>query len=162
MRVIHSTQLNLVAPPPRNYFTQYLHLNSGSKFSPCSHIGSLSPYRFLQSWMKLNKRNHTKFKEPLHTSNTCIFHSLHSYTWHINKSITLSHKSVNKSPNTRCKVPTNQESNSLAPRNHAKKLKIIDFYDLPVIYWRKSLTEWAADPPLPEADFSTSLADQSA
>jgi hypothetical protein len=62
---------------------------------------------------------HTKFKKPLRTSNTCIFHYLHSYTWHTNESITSSHRSAGKSPNNRCKVPTNQESNSLAPRNHA-------------------------------------------
>jgi hypothetical protein len=34
---------NLVAPPPRNSFTQYLHLNPRNKFSPCSHTTSLSP-----------------------------------------------------------------------------------------------------------------------
>jgi hypothetical protein len=35
---------------------------------------------------------------------------------------------ASKSPNTRFKVPTNQESNSLAPRNRVQKLKIADFY----------------------------------
>jgi hypothetical protein len=34
---------NLVASPPRNSFTQYLPLNPGNKFSPCSHTTSLSP-----------------------------------------------------------------------------------------------------------------------
>jgi hypothetical protein len=67
---------------------------------------------------------HTKFKEQLYTSNTCIFYYLHSYIWHTNESITSSHRSANKSPNTQCKVPTNQESNSLAPRNRIQKLKI--------------------------------------
>jgi hypothetical protein len=71
---------------------------------------------------------HTNSKEPLHISNTYIFHCLHSYTWHTNESITSSHRSADKSPNTRCKVPTNNESNSLALRNHAQKLKIADFY----------------------------------
>jgi hypothetical protein len=71
---------------------------------------------------------HTKFNEPLHTRNTCIFHYLHLYTGHTNKSITSSHRSVIKSPHTQCKVPTNQESNSLAPRNRVQKLKIINFY----------------------------------
>jgi hypothetical protein len=80
---------------------------------------------------------HTKSKEPLHTSNTCLFHYLHSYTWHTNESITSSHRSASKSPNTRCKVPTNQESNSLAPRNHAQKLKITDFYPFISDLWMK-------------------------
>jgi hypothetical protein len=38
--------LNLVAPPPQNSFKQYLHLNPGNKFSPCSHTSSLSPIDF--------------------------------------------------------------------------------------------------------------------
>jgi hypothetical protein len=77
---------------------------------------------------KTKQMYHSKFKWPQHTINTCVFHYLHSYTWHTNESITLSHRSVDKSSNTRCKVLTNQESNSLAPRNRVQKLKIIDFY----------------------------------
>jgi hypothetical protein len=88
---------------------------------------------------------HTKFKEPLYTSNTCIFHYLYSYTWHTNESITSSHRSASKSPNTQCKVPTNQESNSLAPRNHIQKLKITDFYRFTGDFLKKSLTDLPAD-----------------
>jgi hypothetical protein len=88
---------------------------------------------------------HTKFKESLHTSNTYIFHYLHSYTWHTNEPITSSHRSAGKSPNTRCKVPTNQESNSLAPRNRILKLKNHQF--LPIYRWFMDKNRLPSSPP---------------
>jgi hypothetical protein len=69
----------------------------------------------------------------MHISLPTFIYMTHKWVYHLKP------RSASKSPNTRCKVPTNQESNSLAPRNHVQKLKITD---LPVIYWRTPLTDF--------------------